>query len=194
MVILGIYACIDSVSMYQKKRSKKDSKEDPIDAAEKESLCSNHGSPWSTEADSSINGSTLNSFCPTVDMQDPITQRIVSFLIGLLHGVAGPGRGCEKCITSKSLIDALGGILGVLPAVEMRSWKSSFTYLGTFVVTSTLSMGTFASIYGELTKRLGSTTESMELGLRVFSAAMSITVGLLWLVLSALGKLEEFFH
>ena len=84
--------------------------------------------------------------------------------------------------------------MGVLPAVEMRSWKSSFIYLGSFVVTSTVSMGAFASIYGEVTRRLGNTTDSMELGLRVFSACMSISVGLLWLILSYLGKLEELFH
>ena len=58
--------------------------------------------------------------------------------MGLLHGVAGPG-----------------GILGVLPAVEMQHWQSSTLYLGTFIITSTLSMGLFAACYGEFTRRLG---------------------------------------
>jgi hypothetical protein len=30
-------------------------------------------------------------FFPLVDMKDPLTQKIISFCIGLLHGVAGPG-------------------------------------------------------------------------------------------------------
>ena len=63
--------------------------------------------------------------CPLIDMHDPYTQRIVSFSIGLLHGVAGPG-----------------GILGVLPAVEMQNVRSSCLYLGSFIFTSTISMVT----------------------------------------------------
>lgn len=116
-------------------------------------------------------------WCPFVDMHDPYTQRIVSFAIGLLHGVAGPG-----------------GILGVLPAVEMQNYQSSFLYLSSFIIASTLSMGTFAALYGELTKRIGATAENVELGLNIFSSAMSIIVGTIWFVLSLLGKLEGMFH
>jgi ABC-type nickel/cobalt efflux system permease component RcnA len=114
---------------------------------------------------------------PYVDMHDSTTQKVVSFLIGVLHGVAGPG-----------------AILGVLPAVEMQSWRASFCYLSSFIVASTLSMGAFAALYGELTKRLGSTAESVELALRVFSSSLSIVVGFVWLVLSLLGKLDGYFH
>jgi hypothetical protein len=114
---------------------------------------------------------------PYVDMHDSTTQKVVSFLIGVLHGVAGPG-----------------AILGVLPAVEMQSWRASFCYLSSFIVSSTLSMGAFAALYGELTKRLGSTAESVELALRVFSSSLSIVVGFVWLVLSLLGKLDGYFH
>lgn len=114
---------------------------------------------------------------PYVDMHDSTTQKVVSFLIGVLHGVAGPG-----------------AILGVLPAVEMQSWRASFCYLSSFIVASTLSMGTFAALYGEVTKRLGSTAESVELALRVFSSSLSIFVGFVWLVLSLLGKLDGYFH
>jgi hypothetical protein len=76
----------------------------------------------------------------------------------------------------------------------MRSWSSSTIYLGSFVVASTLSMGTFAAIYGEITKRLGATQQLVDLFLRLFSSAMSILVGTLWLVLSILGDLDNFFH
>ena len=116
--------------------------------------------------------------CATVlDMRDPWTQKVISFSIGILHGAAGPG-----------------AILGVLPAVEMQSWTASFTYLSAFVLSSTLCMGIFAALYGEITKRLGATADSIELGLRVFSSSCSVVVGALWLVLSVMGKLDTFFH
>jgi hypothetical protein len=120
---------------------------------------------------------TPASLSSSLDMRDPFTQRLISFTIGILHGAAGPG-----------------AILGVLPAVEMQSWTASSTYLFAFVVSSTLCMGVFAAAYGELTKRIGSTADTVELGLRVFSSSCSVVVGLLWLVLSVLGKLEDFFH
>lgn len=112
-----------------------------------------------------------------IDMRDPFIQKIVSFSIGLLHGVAGPG-----------------GILGVLPAVEMRSLKSSTVYLSSFIIASTLSMGMFASLYGEVTKRLGATQSFVDLGLRIFSSTMSVLIGILWFVLSIRGDKEKFFH
>jgi hypothetical protein len=115
--------------------------------------------------------------CFFVDLHDPFVQRILSFSVGLLHGIAGPG-----------------AVLGVLPAVEMRQWSSSVIYLGSFIVASTLSMGCFAALYGESTKRLGATADTLELGLKIFSSAMSVIVGSIWLVLSVLGKLEDFFH
>jgi hypothetical protein len=131
-----------------------------------------------SDSEHSIGG--LSDVCPIIphiDMHDPTTQQIISFSIGLLHGVAGPG-----------------GILGVLPAVEMQNWRYSCVYLGSFILSSTISMGSFAALYGELTRRLGATAESVELGLSVFSAAMSIIVGTTWLVLSILGKLDSLFH
>jgi hypothetical protein len=66
---------------------------------------------------------------PFLDIDDPFTQRLVSIAMGLLHGVAGPG-----------------GILGVLPAIEMRHWQSSTLYLGSFIIASTFSMGAFAAM------------------------------------------------
>ena len=120
---------------------------------------------------------TICRYVPYVDMHDTTTQKVVSFLIGMLHGVAGPG-----------------AILGVLPAVEMQSWKASTCYLLSFIIASTLSMGAFAALYGELTKRLGSTAESVELALRILSSSLSIVVGLLWSVLSLMGKLDTYFH
>ena len=115
-------------------------------------------------------------YCPFIDIRNPITQRIVSFAIGLLHGIAGPG-----------------GVLAVFPTVQMTRWQSSSLYLGSFILASTVSMGAFASCYGESTRRLGS-SDAIELGLRIFSSFMSVLVGFVWLSLSILGKLDDFFH
>jgi hypothetical protein len=106
-------------------------------------------------------------------------QHLLSFVIGLIHGVAGPG-----------------GVLGVLPAVEMTSVHSSVVYLGSFILASTLSMGLFAALYGEITRRMmNSAAEGcVEYALRTFSCGMSVLCGLLWLFLCSQGRLEEFFH
>lgn len=51
---------------------------------------------------------------------------------GLVHGVAGPG-----------------GVLGVIPAVQLKDARLASVYLGTFCLTSTLVMGSFAATYGD---------------------------------------------
>ena len=105
---------------------------------------------------------------PFIDMGDNTTQRVVSVAMGLLHGVAGPG-----------------GILGVLPALELQHWQSSTIYLGSFCVMSTLSMGVFAAAYGEGTKRLGASSDSLELALRLISSSASVLVGVIWIAITA---------
>lgn len=104
-------------------------------------------------------------------------QQLLSFVVGLVHGIAGPG-----------------AILGVLPAVEMQSVSAAALYLTSFITASTLSMGIFAAAYGEITKRLGTTAETVEYGLRLFSCSLSVVIGLLWMALSFLGTLDRFFH
>lgn len=109
--------------------------------------------------------------------KDSVSQRLLAFVVGVVHGVAGPG-----------------AILGVLPAVEMQSWRSSVVYLSSFVVTSTLSMGAFAALYGEVSKRIGSTTELMEFAVSLFSASLSIAVGVTWIAMSYLRRSESSLH
>lgn len=117
-----------------------------------------------------------------------IKEKILSFVVGIVHGVAGPG-----------------GILGVLPAVQLRDWSKSSLYLATFCIISSVTMGVFAAIYGGITHGLGKRmgehdkksgkqrAEKLEFGLKIFSALLSFVVGVLWIVLSATGKMGEVF-
>lgn len=199
MITIGFYGILGALKTYKEKRMKrrdlhvKDSANLNLILTPHSELlhCNNENSNPDVEEsytdtyaksvhDHSIHGHDSCECCqilPFIDMHDSTTQKVVSFFIGILHGVAGPG-----------------AILGVLPAVEMQSWRASTCYLGSFIVASTLSMGTFAAIYGEVTKRIGSTAVLIELILRVFSSSLSIIVGALWLILSLLGKLEGLFH
>jgi hypothetical protein len=111
-----------------------------------------------------------------IDMRDPFTQKIVAFSIGVVHGVAGPG-----------------GVLGVLPAVEMHDAKSSMIYLSSFVMASTASMGVFSGMYGAITKHLGTTTETAEYSLCIFSSGLSVIVGIVWTTLASMNRLQDFF-
>lgn len=105
-----------------------------------------------------------------------ISRKVLSVGIGIIHGVAGPG-----------------GVLGVIPAVQLHDWKLAFVYLGTFCLTSTLVMGTFAATYGLLSSKVSNGVANFEFRMNVFSSCLSIAVGILWLVLLSLGKLHEFF-
>jgi hypothetical protein len=108
-------------------------------------------------------------------------------IAGVVHGVAGPG-----------------GVLGVIPAVQLHNFKLACIYLLTFCFTSTLVMGIFASLYGTFSGWLaggggGSSETNNKKGCnRVFmvemgSAMLSICVGIVWLILLALGKLDDIF-
>ena len=113
---------------------------------------------------------------PHLDIESPVVQKVVSFCVGIVHGIAGPG-----------------GVLGVLPAVKLAQWQPAALYLGTFCLTSTFVMGIFAAIYGEVTSRVGA-AHKIEFRLELFSAGMSIGVGLIWLALIIAGKLDEVFN
>ena len=204
MIVLGVYGVMYALKTHRQKQMKRDvdivlsSMEKSAVKSDSDSSSSNSSSeqdsrPLVAAAKNRIPSlsnmdwlgihahehENLAQECPMlsfVDMNDPTTQKILSFSIGLLHGVAGPG-----------------GVLGVLPAVELRNWQLSTVYLGSFILTSTLSMGTFAAMYGECTKRIGSTAERVDFGLRVFSSALSVLVGTVWFVLSVLGQLDEIF-
>ena len=103
------------------------------------------------------------------------SPRLLALGVGIIHGVAGPG-----------------GILGVVPAIHLQDWKLATVYLGTFCITSTLAMGSFAALYGSFSAKISDQT-NLEFQLECFSAALSIIVGVIWLTLISLGKLEDFF-
>jgi hypothetical protein len=104
-----------------------------------------------------------------------LSTKTLAFLAGIVHGLAGPG-----------------GVLGVIPAVQLHDWKLATCYLGSFCISSTLTMGVFACTYGTLSTLLGRKT-NWEFQIQCFSSTLSILVGVTWLVLLSLGKLEDVF-
>ncbi|KAL9180705.1 hypothetical protein ACHAXT_011158 [Thalassiosira profunda] len=105
------------------------------------------------------------------------TPGLLALAAGVLHGVAGPA-----------------GVLGVIPAVQLRDAKLASAYLGTFCVSSTLVMGCFAACYGSLSEWLaGGASGNRVYMVEAGSALLSVSVGIIWLVLLGLGKLDEVF-
>lgn len=55
-------------------------------------------------------------------------------------------------------------------------------------------MGVFALVYAECTGRVGANGgRDVELRVAVFSACLSIVVGVAWIVLAAMGTLDGYF-
>ena len=109
-------------------------------------------------------------------IHNPHLQKLAAVGIGVVHGVAGPG-----------------GVLGVLPAVELHDVKLASLYLGSFCVTSIFIMAAFAAAYGELTARLGYGRDRLLRCMTIGSAMLSLVVGVLWLVLLWFGVLDDVF-
>ena len=103
------------------------------------------------------------------------SARTMAFLAGIIHGLAGPA-----------------GVLGVIPAVQLHDWKLAALYLSCFCVSSTLTMGCFAAIYGTCSAGLGRRT-NLEFQIHIVSASLCILVGITWLVLLATGKMDDVF-
>lgn len=104
-----------------------------------------------------------------------VTTGMMALVAGIIHGLAGPG-----------------GVLGVIPAIQMHDAKLAAVYLGSFCLSSTLTMGIFAVFYGTSTVKLGKRLNSEYL-VEMVSASFSIVVGVLWIVLLSIGKLDDIF-
>ena len=176
-----------------------DAEDDAVStSAEKDRLQINQGEPSMSLADVDDSKAATASLAPPMDksfgsyiserisavrfwfrdvrlFSKTYSPRLIALAVGVVHGVAGPG-----------------GILGVIPAVHLQDWKLATVYLGTFCITSTLAMGSFAALYGSFSAKISDQTH-LEYQLECFSAALSIIVGVLWLTLIFLGKLEDFF-
>jgi hypothetical protein len=103
------------------------------------------------------------------------STKTLALLAGIVHGLAGPG-----------------GVLGVIPAVQLHNWKLAICYLSSFCISSTLTMGLFACTYGTVTSFLGN-KKNCEYQIQCFSAVLCLVVGLTWLILLAIGKLDDVF-
>ena len=106
-----------------------------------------------------------------------VSSKSLAILAGIIHGLAGPG-----------------GVLGVIPAVQLHNARLATVYLATFCASSTLTMGCFATLYGSCSSRLASSRgRYREFVVECASASLSLIVGVTWLVLLSVGKLEDVF-
>lgn len=111
----------------------------------------------------------------SLDQQSISTCRIqrkqcLSFLMGIIHGVAGPG-----------------GVLGIVPAIQLQNLGMAYTYLSSFCISSIITMGIFASLFGLFTASLSNITR-FELQIECLSAALCAVVGVVWISLSLTDK------
>uniref|UniRef100_K3X5J4 Urease accessory protein UreH-like transmembrane domain-containing protein n=1 Tax=Globisporangium ultimum (strain ATCC 200006 / CBS 805.95 / DAOM BR144) TaxID=431595 RepID=K3X5J4_GLOUD len=146
-----------------------------VDDAEDKSLRASEGTAVEHEGDDKMQ--KKKACCANVSFSNPTTQKVTALLVGIVHGIAGPG-----------------GILGVLPAVVMDDWVKSVSYLASFCISSIFIMGVFAALYGEVTGRLSRNSNLLEFRIGVFSASFSVVVGVAWIVLQATGQMNKVFE
>jgi hypothetical protein len=99
---------------------------------------------------------------------------LIALGVGILHGIGGPG-----------------GVLAVLPTLLMPGPVSSVLYLFAFCFAATAVMGGVAGTYGACTYRSRDVSPNLPWVLSVISASTSVLIGLVWLVCSATGTLEQ---
>jgi ABC-type nickel/cobalt efflux system permease component RcnA len=113
---------------------------------------------------------------PSSDIKNPHTTHWTAFAYGIAHGLAGTG-----------------GVLGVLPAVVLNDWDRSSAYILSFCIASIFIMGVFAAVYGELTGRLVMISDKLLYRVGIFSASVSLIVGVAWVILVSTGTLDQVF-
>jgi hypothetical protein len=135
-------------------------------------------------SDSGEETSELDPVLPEQDFNDGnrrcnlvqnVSTKTMAIWVGIIHGLAGPG-----------------GVLGVIPAVQLHDLKLATIYLGCFCISSTFTMGIFAATYGICSAKLGQGTQR-GFQIECISASLSILVGVVWLTLLSMDKLEDLF-
>jgi uncharacterized membrane protein YfcA len=123
-----------------------------------------------------VSPSRCRRYCNSITRRT--STKTVAFMAGIVHGLAGPG-----------------GVLGVIPAVQLHNGKLAAVYLSCFCVSSIITMGCFATMYGYCSSTIvkNGTGQGREFLIECVSATLSIVVGITWLTLLALGKLEDVF-
>lgn len=173
MVILGLYGVFAALRTYNEKYAKRSEDKAILESDYSSNESGNFVEISHTAGDRSCKHEQLRQ----CDLKDPRVQKLVAFIIGTVHGIGGPG-----------------GVLGVLPAVELNDWSAASLYLISFVLSSTVCMGGFAAFYGEATKRLGATADVVEFALNLFSCGLSVVVGAVWVGFSIYGGREILFN
>lgn len=127
-----------------------------------------------------------SSLNPLFDSESGATERskwmtrAAAFVAGVFHGVAGPG-----------------GVLGVMVALKLNDWFLSSLYLVLFFVSSIVTMGLYAILYGYCTQKLticANNKRKCAFILKFVSAVFSLIVGVLWLSLTFSGTLDQWFE
>jgi len=136
-----------------------------------------HSSSLDLEGKDSTSSSTQESNCLKrwMDSGRRLSVRGLAVFAGVIHGLAGPG-----------------GVLAVIPAVQLHNWILATLFLSCFCLSSTVTMGCFACFYGSCSRGVGKRTQ-LEFQIHLFSSSFSILVGITWLVLLGMGKLDDVF-
>ena len=94
------------------------------------------------------------------------------------------------CIAGTLQGISVGGILSVMPSISQDARFASI-YLVTVCITSTLMMGGFSLVYSSFSKWFLIGDEKRIFLIEAGSACLSLVVGVAWLVLLAIGKIDE---
>lgn len=193
MIFLGLYGMISAYLKHKRNKestpafpvpSSEDSANRDVEMSSQPSAFNVHNGEASlgmedASANASKSGHDHNHSSCLACFDGLIPKPILSFLGGVLHGIAGPG-----------------GVLGVLPAVQLHNFFLALVYLITFCIVSTFLMGLVAALYGSISSYVSenSNVSNIELKIELFSAALSLLVGILWIFLMSIGKLDVIVH
>jgi ABC-type nickel/cobalt efflux system permease component RcnA len=103
-------------------------------------------------------------------------QTGASLFAGIIGGIAGPG-----------------GLLAIVPASYYSTKFEAISYILLFILSSTAMMGIVAYVYGRFTSRWVTNSlnrQQQETKLKLISAIISVLVGLVWILLTALDVMK----